>query len=53
MSNDFIKPWARWMIKHRLRWVLVLIVVLAFPIYFFSYLPEAIEDFRRDIRSMK
>ncbi len=53
MNNDSIRPWARRMINHKLKWLLVLIAVLAFPLYFFSYLPEALEDFRRDIEELK
>lgn len=33
MNNDILKPWARWMVNHKLKWLLTLYVYLLLPVF--------------------
>jgi hypothetical protein len=33
MTNDILKPWARWMVNHKLKWLLTLYSYLLLPIW--------------------
>lgn len=39
-----MRPWALWLIKHRMAWLLKLIVVLSYPLILLAYYKEAYED---------
>lgn len=41
-----MKPWALWLIKHRMSWLLKVIVVLSYPLILLGYYEEAVDDVR-------
>jgi len=51
--TDDMQPWVRWMINHKMVWIVKAVVISSFPIYFCYYLPEAISDFKHDLRRIK
>jgi hypothetical protein len=46
-------PWVRWCCEHRMAWLVRAVVVMAFPFYLAAYLGEAVDDCKRDLRSVK
>lgn len=53
MSAGNLRPWARWLIQHKLRWVLTVLAVCSAPAYLLYYLPDAYEDFKRDLATLR
>lgn len=51
--NDTLAPWVRWMLNHKMRFVVVGIVWLSLPIQVLLYVPEALDDTVRTIRNLK
>lgn len=51
--NDCLKPWARWLVNHRMRFIVVALAWLSLPWVVLAYLPEAIADIRSVVRSLK
>lgn len=59
MNNDILQPWARWMVNHKLKWLLTLIVYLLLPVYiavgYSKQFPpsKSVENWSGDIESLK
>lgn len=51
--NDTLKPWARWLLNHKMKWIVIVLAWVSLPVYFFSYLPDAFNDIRIAIRNLK
>jgi hypothetical protein len=45
-----MKPWAAWLVRHRMAWVLYVIFVLAVPVYLLSCMAAAAIEEWRSIR---
>ena len=43
-----MRPWATWLIRHRLKWVLMLLWFLSSPLYLLAYAGDAYRDWRLD-----
>lgn len=58
-TTDDLQPWARWMFKHKMKYLVILFCYLLLPVYIlFGYLdrltPElSVEQWSRDIESLK
>jgi hypothetical protein len=52
-----VRPWARWFLERRMKWVLILLAVLLFPIHLLVYLAPAAGDafasWRDELRVVK
>jgi len=48
-----MKPWARWMINHNLKFLVLIIAYSLFPLYIFYYISDAWHDFNTDISVVK
>lgn len=48
-----MRPWVKWCIKHRLEFVVYIVVVLCAPAYVAVYIPEGFRDWLRDFNDVK
>lgn len=48
-----MSPWVKWCIKHRLEFVVYIVVVLCAPAYIAVYIPEGFRDWLRDFNNVK
>lgn len=48
-----MRAWAKWCINHNLRWIVYLTGFIYLPLYFIYYIPEALSDWVRDMKSIK
>jgi hypothetical protein len=51
--NDTLAPWVRWMLNHKMRFVVIALVWLSFPFQVLSYASEALDDIRSTIWNLK
>lgn len=33
MNNDILQPWARWLVNHKMKWLLTLYMYLLLPVF--------------------
>ncbi len=48
-----MQPWVKWLIKNNLKFLVVLIWLVALPLYWLWYLKQSMEDAISDIESIK
>ena len=47
-----MRPWAKWLINHRMRWLLYVLCILALPVYIARELPDVWETIRSELAAI-
>ena len=47
-----MKPWAIWMIRHRMVWILKGMAIAAYPVYLLCYCGDAFHDVLYTVRAI-
>jgi ABC-type uncharacterized transport system permease subunit len=48
-----IQPWVKWLIKHNLKFVVVITWFIILPAYWFVYIKQSMEDAIYDLEQIK
>jgi hypothetical protein len=48
-----MKPWVKWLIKHDLKFIVVILWFVILPVFWFAYLKQSMEDAIYELEQIK
>jgi len=48
-----LQPWVKWMIKHNLKFLVILVWLILLPLFWLAYLKQATEDAMYELNYIK